>query len=302
MKRIKIIEATANRLGMILLILATSFPLSGLSAQFVRINLIVNSKPTAYLADWYKPQNGTVVLMAQKGGAIRETSLRFETELLNGDDQVVYKLQYQNSDVVTVSGDMATFPLSAILQLNNGVFTGSRLTNDFSSGGKLAAGQYSIRLRVWDGMKETAFSEWTPSKRFLISSYQLPQLMLPADGAILDKGKASSVIMFRWTPLTPSLPQAVTSYRIQIWQVLPGHTPMQTLRSVPPIEDKIVRGTTQFIWQPRVSLNDVEQLSTNKFIWTVQSLDEKGMPIESADLATQGISQPSVFTVATTNK
>lgn len=302
MKQIKIIEAITKRICVLLLIIAGSVSFSGLSAQFVRVNLIVNSKPTAYLADWYKPVNGTVVLMAQKGGALRETSLRFETELLNSDDQVVYKLQHQNSDVVIVSGDMATFPLSAILQLNNGVFASARLTNSFSSGGKLAAGQYSIRLRVWDGVKETAFSEWTPSKRFLISSYQLPQLMLPADGAVLDKSKAGSVIMFRWTPLTPSLPQAVASYRIQIWQVLAGHTPMQTLRSAPPVEDKIIRGTTQFIWQPRISMNDVELLSTNKFIWTVQSLDEKGMPVESTDLATQGMSQPAVFSVATINK
>lgn len=266
-------------------------------AQGIRVNLMVNSRPSAYLAEWYRPQNGTVVLSTLKGEEIEQTEIRFETELYNSDDQLVYSLPIVRSTPISVSGNVVTLPLSEILQLQNGQFADSRMMNSFAGGGKLPADQYTIRMRIWHGMEEYSLTEWTPSKPFIISSYTLPNLISPADEQELDIQKAKSVITFRWTPLTPSMAQSVASYRIQIWRVLPGQTPMQTMRSIPPIEDRLIKGTTQFIWQPRLSMMDDDPVETNQFIWAIQTLDEMDMPIETTDASINGYSEPAVFTV-----
>lgn len=286
-----------KRIKAILLVLVFSILIGQASAQSMRVNLIVNSRPSAYLAEWNRPQNGTVVLSTMKGEEMAQTYIRFETEMYNIDEQLVYTLPVANSTPIATSGNVMTLALSDILQLQNGHFADSRMTNSFAGGGKLSSGQYTIRLRIWSGMEDYQITEWTPPKVFLINSYQLPTLIAPANEQVLDMRKARSVITFRWTPLTPSMAQSVTSYRIQIWRVLPDQTPMQTMRSTPPIEDRLVKGTTQFIWQSRLSMMDEDPVETNQFIWSVQTLDEMDMPVETTDSSINGYSEPATFTV-----
>lgn len=284
----------------VVFLLLTAVFFNSLSAQMVRINLVMSARPSPYLQEWYRPQNGTAVLTSLSGAAM-DRPVRFETELLNSEGQVVYKLPYANSEVQQVSGNAATISLSNILQLQNGNFASPALMNSFSNGGKLSAGQYSIRTKAWDATEDVARSEWTAFKAFLIFSYQLPQLMQPADGRELEVHQANSYVIFRWTPLTPAVPQAAATYRIQIWQVLSGQTPMQSFRSTPPIEDRLIKGTTQFIWQPRLNMIAPEFAGTNQFIWTIQTLDEKDMPMETSDPAADGRSQPFVFYIVNKN-
>ena len=272
------------------------------SAQNIRVNLMVNSRPSAYLAEWYRPQNGTVVLSTMKGEDMGQTYVRLETELYNSNEQLVYSLPSANSSPVSVSGNVMTLPLSDILQLQNGLFADARMMNSFAGGGKLPADQYTIRMRVWHGMEDFQLTEWTPSKPFLISSYTLPNLISPAEGQELEMQKAKSTITFRWTPLTPSIAQSIASYRIQIWRVLPNQAPMQTMRSTPPIEDRLIKGTTQFIWQPRLSMMEDDPIETNQFIWAIQTLDEMDMPVETTDASMNGYSEPAVFTVVGNTK
>lgn len=272
------------------------------SAQNIRVNLIVSSRPSAYLAEWYRPQNGTVVLSTIKGEDIGQTYVRFETELYNSDEQLVYSLSLANSSPISVSGNIMTLTLSDILQLQNGQFADARMTNSFAGGGKLPADQYTIRTRIWHGMEDFQMAEWTPSKPFLISSYTLPNLISPAEDQELEMQKAKSIITFRWTPLTPSIAQSIPSYRIQIWRVLPNQTPLQTMRSTPPIEDRLIKGTTQFIWQPRLSMMEDDPIETNQFIWAIQTLDEMDMPVETTDASMNGYSEPAVFTVVSNTK
>lgn len=271
------------------------FVCADISAQFVRINLTLASRPSAYLAEWYRPANGMVVLTAMNGAAIEPSTIRFQTELYNSDGQLVYKLPYQQSQAIQIAGSAVTLYLDNILQLQNGSFGNPQLVNSFSNGGKLPAGQYSIKLQGWEGTADKPKSEWTATKLFLIVNYQLPQLMQPDDGKELEIHQANSFVTFRWTPLTPSIQGAVASYRIQIWQVLPNQTPMQSLRSTPPLEDRIIKGTTQFIWRPGLNMIVPEPASTNQFIWTVQTLDEMQQPIATQDPIVEGRSQPFTF-------
>lgn len=283
----------------VVLLLAICLIGCSVAAQY-RVTLNVNSRPSAYLSEWYRPVNGTVVITSLGMGPI-DRPVRFETEILNSDGQLVYNLPYKLSQQIAVSGNAGSLPLSDILQLQNGQFANPALANSFSGGGKLPSGQYTIRVRLWDAQEDLIRTEWTPSKPFLISSYQLPQLMQPADEKELEMHQANSVVIFRWTPLTPTIQGAVATYRIQIWQVLPDQTPMQTMRGIPPIEDRLIKGTTQFIWQPRLNMIVPEPAATNKFIWTIQTLDEKEMPVETADQSIEGRSQPFTFSFVNKN-
>lgn len=285
----------------ILFIMVLSLLIGEASAQSIRVNLTINSRPSAYLAEWNRPQNGIVILSTMKGDEMEQLFIRFETEIYNSDEQLVYTLPVSNSSPIAVSSSVTTLPLSDILQLQNGQFVDSRMMNSFAGGGKLSAGQYTIRLQIWHGMEDYQITEWTPQKVFLINRYQLPTLIAPANEQELDMHKARSVITFRWTPLTPSMAQSITSYRVQIWRVLPNQTPMQTMRSTPPIEDRLVKGTTQFIWQPLLSMMDEDSVETNQFIWSVQTLDEMDMPVETTDSSMNGYSEPATFTVVEHN-
>ncbi len=280
----------AAMVALLFLIACTNAP-----AQLLRVTLAVSSRPSAYLSEWYRPQNGTVVITSANGVPSERSDIRVETEIMSSDGRIIYKLPYLQSELLQAAGNAVTFPLSSILQLQKGQFSDARLTNSFSNGGRLDAGQYSIRVRLWDGATEKALSEWTAEKVFLISSYQLPQLMQPADGKELDVHQANSAIIFRWTPMTPAPAQGLATYRIQICQVLPGHTPMQSLRSTPPIEDRLIKGATQYIWQPRLNVTTPDPVVTSQFIWTVQTLDEMDMPVPTADPSVEGRSQPYVF-------
>jgi hypothetical protein len=69
---------------------------------------------------------------------------------------------------------------------------------------------------------------------------------------------------------------------------------MQALRSNQPILDAEVRNTTQYFWQPQLSFKDT---NGHVFIWTVQTLDAKGIPVSTVDETIQGRSEPRVFGV-----
>ncbi len=298
--KMKTLKYNNRGLGVIALVMIMLLPLGEIMAQNLRVNLMVNSRPSAYLSEWYRPQNGMLILSTMKGEEVERMGVRFETEIMNEDDQVIYTLPVTTSMPVQVVGSTVTFPLSDVLQLQNGKFADARMMNSFAGSGKLAAGQYTMRVRVWHGAEEYQLSEWTPPKVFMIFSYQLPTLVVPADGQELDIHKAKSVITFRWTPVTADA--SVVKYRIQIWRVLPNQTPMQTMRSTPPIEDRLVRGTTQFIWRPQLNMIDDDVVETNQFIWAIQTLDEMDLPVETTDPSMNGYSEPAVFTVADLSK
>ena len=118
----------------------------------------------------------------------------------------------------------------------------------FSEGSKLSAGQYSIRLRLWDGMEDQPRTEWTASKPFLIKVVISCHNWCSRPMAKPWKAKrANSYIIFRWTPLTPTTMQGAVYYLppIQISGYCPDQTPMQSMRSTPPIEDRLIKGTTR---------------------------------------------------------
>lgn len=102
-----------------------------------------------------------------------------------------------------------------------------------------------------------------------------------------------------WTGLIPNN-AAPPIYRVQVFEILPGQTPMQAFRGNYPILDApALRGMTQYIWHTNLSM--IDTLANYKFIWTVQTLDMEGEPIPSNDMTIQGRSEPAIFTIINQN-
>jgi len=140
---------------------------------------------------------------------------------------------------------------------------------------------------------------------------------------VLDLEKARAAITFRWTPVAPR-PLEMLTYRVTVFEVLDYQTPMQALRSNQPLLTKDIIGTTQFIWQPQLGLtaccydivieadtdgdagmkkdsgnvhhgNQDFDLDAYAFIWTIQTLDSRGVPFGDGNINGDGISEPNVF-------
>ena len=106
------------------------------------------------------------------------------------------------------------------------------------------------------------------------------------------------------------MPAATTpvTYRLQVFEVLQNQQDVQALKSNQPLLDKNIVGVTQFIWMPQLSMMPYTQESNSitdstnkirmadkKFIWTIQTLDNTGMPLNQTDGNGESRSEPHVF-------
>ena len=140
-------------------------------------------------------------------------------------------------------------------------------------------------------------------RSFNLASLQLPIPVIPLQDAVLSSEQARTAIIFRWTPVVPK-PTAPVQYRVQVFQVLNDQTPMQAFRSNPPLLDKGVTSTTQYIWQPQLSTlaygTEADSNSTKNltFIWTIQATDGAGNPLGDGNINGDGRAEPMVFYIA----
>lgn len=258
----------------------------------ITVNLALNSRPQPWLSQWENPINGQMIITYMKGPVQGEAQVKLRTTLLDESGSVVGASNVNASRVYILREGVNLYTMADALQLQNLVLSGKVLTT-LQRTGRLAAGQYQLKVEVVNVSGEVVFARQTHP--FFITSYQLPKLMVPADGAELDALVAQSLITFRWTGLVPNTSELPT-YRVQVFEILPGQTPMQAFRGNYPILDEpALRGMTQYIW--RTSLPMLDDTANHKFIWTVQTLDMEGHPIPTNDMNIQGRSEPAVFTI-----
>ena len=201
-----------------------------------------------------------------------------------------------------------------VIPLEVMVFTGKFKTS-MDRSGKLPAGNYMLCAQLVAPVSFQPLSE-ERCRNFTVAAFQLPIPMMPANETILDIEKAKTAITFRWTPVAPR-PSEMLTYRVIVFEILPNQTPMQALRSNQPLLTKDIMGTSQFIWQPQLGLmmcctgdpdfdlkmkkdsGDVVHGDTDfdayAFIWTIQTLDSRGVPFGDGNINGDGISEPNVF-------
>ncbi|MBU0695351.1 MAG: hypothetical protein KKE39_02335 [Bacteroidetes bacterium] len=258
----------------------------------ITLNLALNNRPQPWLSDWVNPVNGQMIISYMQGPAINDPSIKLKTTLLDERGSIIGVSNINSARIYTLRAGVNQFTIADALQLQNLALQGN-LQNLLQRTGRLTAGQYQLMVEVMNTRGDVVRAKQT--RPFFITSYQLPILMQPASGSSLDAHTSQNIIIFRWTNLIPGT-RELPQYRVQVFEILPGQTPMQAFRGNRPLLDEsAIKGTTQYIWLPNLPMLD--STANKQFIWTVQTLDAKGLPIPGMDMNIQGRSEPAIFSI-----
>lgn len=269
----------------------TLFTTQFVQAQLVNINLVMNPRPVANISDWAGRRDVLTLIATQpaQGGA---RNVKINTIIKTVDGTTVAVTDMQRAPVkALVQGGTTIFYAADVVNLQAMLFTGS-FQDKLNRTGKLPAGNYQIIVRLDSTDLPIELSN-TQTKTFFLSATQLPILIMPINGDLLPATMAQTAITFRWSALVPR-PTEPVHYRVQVFEVLANQTPMQALRSNQPLLDREVIGTTQYIWRPQLSF---VRDSVNKFVWTIQSFDNKNAIIAGEVPNGEGRSEPKTFNV-----
>jgi len=213
-------------------------------AQF-NTSLVVIPNPPGALADW---DTKTLTYMVAGGtGLIMQVIIKATIKTTDGE--VVAAKNLAKAAIVTVGATNSIFYVHDVMPLDIMIFNG-RFKSSMDKSGKLPAGGYQLCVQLVNPTDYRVMSA-EQCRVFNLASFQLPIPVMPANESVLDLDKAQSAITFRWTPVTPT-PAPPVRYRLIVFEILPGQTAMQALRSNQPLLAKDVVGTTQYIWQPQM--------------------------------------------------
>jgi hypothetical protein len=258
----------------------------------ITINLALSSRPQPSLSDWANPVNGQLII-SYMSYAIGDPNVKFKTTLLDEGGAIIGSSNTGSARVYRLKDGVNLFNAADALQLQNLRLAGKAQTL-LQRTGRLSAGLYQLTLEVLNTAGDVVRAKQTRS--FYIAAYQLPLLTSPANEASLDAHIAQNTIIFHWTSLVPNAAE-LPIYRVQVFEILPNQTPMQAFRGNRPLlDEQAIRGTTQYIWRPNLVMLD--STANKKFIWTVQTLDREGKPVQGLDATVQGRSMPAVFTIS----
>lgn len=258
----------------------------------ISLNLALNNRPQPWLADWANPVNGQMIISFVPGPALNDPSVRLKTSLLDERGNIIGTSNINSARIYTLRAGVNQFTIADALQLQNLTLQGN-LQNLLQRTGRLSAGQYQLMVEVMNAGGDIVRARQT--RPFSITSYQLPVLMQPANGSSLEARLAQNIITFRWTSLIPGSPD-LPQYRVQVIEILPGQTPMQAFRGNRPLLDETaIKGSTQYIWKTNLPMLD--STANKQFIWTIQTLDARGLPIPGMDMNILGRSEPAIFSI-----
>jgi len=258
----------------------------------VTLNLALNSRPQPYLADWAKPINGIMIINYAASPVGGDPNIKIKTTLLDQSGNIIGASNINATRIYTLKQGVNQFTIADALQLQN-LNLQDAVQNLLRRTGRLLAGQYQLTVELTNTLGDIVRAKQT--RPFFVTAYQLPVLLQPAANAQLDARVAQTVIIFRWTSLTPA-PLEMPTYRVQVFEVLPGQTEMQAFRGNRPLlNEQAPKGTTQYVWRPNLPVPD--STANRHLIWTVQTLDFNGQPIPTTDITTQGRSEPATFSI-----
>jgi hypothetical protein len=258
----------------------------------ITLNLALNKRPQPWLSDWVNPVNGQMIITYMVRPTLNDPSVKLKTTLLDERGSIIGVSNINSARIYTLRAGINQFSIAEALQLQNLALQGN-FQNLLQRTGRLTAGQYQLTVEVMNTKGDVVRAKQT--RIFFITSYQLPILMQPANGSTLDARLAQNIIMFRWTNVIPSSGEFF-QFRVQVFEILPGQTPMQAFRGNRPLLDEpAIKGSTQYIWRPNLPMLD--STANKQFIWTVQSLDANGLPIPGMDMNIQGRSEPAIFSI-----
>ena len=281
---------------LLILLLCTMLGLS-VFAQLT-VTLVVSPTPPSNLSEWSQRKDALTYLVNYRPGAIKQVKIKTVIKLVDGT--IAGTTNLSTARIITLADGNNIFNAMDVLPLESMIFNGKFKTT-IAATGKLPANNYIICVTLVNPIDFAPVSE-ERCRNFNLASLQLPIGIMPASEATLLTAQAQTAIIFRWTPVSPR-PSAPVVYHVEVFQVLPDQKPMQAFRSNLPVLDKAVTGSTQFIWQPQLSMlpfSTADSTATNNrltFIWTIRATDLSGNPLGDGNINGDGRSEPIIFFV-----
>lgn len=245
----------------------------------LKVTLNMSSRPDPYLSNWAQRKETVIVTVINSGS----TSIRAKFDCkINKDGSLIVNTKPEKMKILDIPSGVSQYygedlvPFEAA-KIKDGADQTAIKT------GMLPAGSYEFCCALLDPQDKQLTAP--VCKSCTLQSYQAPVLLQPEDKSILAQNKRP---MFRWTGISPR-PQFPIKYRLQVFEVLPGQTPINAFRANRPILDRGDIMATQFQWPA-----DVEMPSPKlQHIWTVRALDDKDNSIgEPYGYATPFVIEP----------
>ena len=241
-------------------------------AQPLNVVLNVSPNPSPYISDWEKQPSTVTLIVTNTGTASRQVKVDVKITL-GGTLRAQTRLP--QSPIVTIRPGTSTYFAQDVLNSRAMEFFGD-IKETVVRTGKLPAGTYQICVQLIDPVSSQVVSTPSPVCRTLFAtSYQAPILIQPLNNAEL---KFNERPVLRWTSVMPQPPFPVT-YRVTVFEVLKGQTPIQAFQGNQPIIDRQVTGQTQLLWLPEIE----PPTPGRKYVWSVQALDQQAQPIGEPD-------------------
>ena len=248
----------------------------------LRVSLNLSSRPDPYLSNW--SQRKDIVFVTVTNTSKSAVNAKFDCKV-NKNGTLLANTKRESMALLTLQPGVTMFygedliPLEAVRIIGNAEQTALKT-------GMLPAGIYEFCVGLIE--PNTGGVLTAPvCKSFTIQSYQSPVLMYPADG---DSMRAAQRPLFRWTAVSPA-PVTPVRYRFQLFEVMPGQTPITAFRVNRPIIDAPDILVTQFLWPPDIDLASQQ----NRFVWSVRAFDDAGKSIGEPN----GYATPFVLHTAT---
>lgn len=253
---------------------------SAVSPAQLRVSLNVSSRPDPYLSTWAQKKDVVVVTV------INPTASEIEGKfncVINKDGSFLARTKPESMRVISFPPGSSQYFGEDLVPMESTEIAGGVVNNAVRTG-MLPGGFYEFCVSLLNPTTNAIISQPVCRNR-TIRSYQAPILLLPIDKAEIASGTRP---MLRWSPVSPR-PDFVVNYRVKVFEVLPGQTPINALRVNRPILDLGDVTATQLLWPPDFELPRAGQ----QHIWTVRATDDRGTPLGEPD----GYATPFTFTV-----
>jgi len=254
---------------------------SAASAQQLRVSLNMSPRPSPYLAEWQTRRETAILTVTNTGNSSVEAKLRAKVSL---DGNLRAETKTPSMPVIDLPPGVSTFHPDQIIPYDAVRFTGG-VEQTAVRTGMLPAGNYELCVELLppdDGRPLTQ----PVCRQFTLTSYQLPTLLQPENGASIA---ATPKPTFRWTPVSPT-PQGGAKYMLKVFELLAGQTASSLLSAGVPLYEREIAAQTQLIWPAEFVLPDGEK----QYAWSVQTLDQSGNPLGDRD----GWAEPFAFRTA----
>ncbi len=272
--------------------------------------LVVSNRPPSALAQWAVNRE-TVIFVVQpiSQGGVQFKEYKIKTELQLTDGTVIGRNDLNKAPIYSLGSTTRVFNADEIIPTSNFILTGS-YQNSLQKTGKLPADNYQLCVQLVAPTDYRPLVE-TKCRPFFLAAPQLPILLKPSQEEMLNFDMARNTMIFRWSPVVPA-PKTPGIYKLRVFEVMEGQNPVQAMRANFPVLEVDVRGTTQYIWQPRgileghkgklfidSSTNKMDSSIVRAYVWTIQSFDAVGLPIGEGSSNGDGVSEPAMYRLKT---